>query len=560
MNRFNEELFLEKFSKIQGENFVYLGYENGLVKFLCKKHNLITCKTPSHVLQHIGCPECAKEKRKAWNDLQNKIAKETFVEKAKEIHGDKYDYSKVNYVKNNVKVTLICPIHGEFDIVPNAHLMGRGCKKCGTEHSHSLSRKTAEQFIKEAKEIHGDKYDYSKVDYVNCDTKVCIICPKHGEFWQTPNKHLSGRGCMKCGHEKTAQRQTFTTEQFIKKAKEIHGNKYDYSKVEYKGYDEDVCIICPTHGEFWQTPDSHLQGSNCRMCANNLSKNENEVYDFIVENLGKENVIKSERSILEHGSEIDVYIPSLKLGIEYNGCRWHSEQFGKDKYYHLKKTEECNKKGVSLIHIFEDEYKNKKDIVLSKIRHLIKCDNQPKIHGRKCEVCQITYQESKGFLDANHIQGSQKATIYLGAKYNNELVGVMTFVKIKDDEWELNRFATDIKYICQGVGGKLFSYFIKNYNPQIVKSFADRRWTINETNNLYTKLGFVLKETLKPDYRYVIDGYYDRIHKFNFRKGTLHKKYGFDLTMTENEMAEQLKAYKIWDCGLYKYVWQNHSF
>ena len=135
----------------------------------------------------------------------------------------------------------------------------------------------------------------------------------------------------------------------------------------------------------------------------------------------------------------------------------------------------------------------------------------------------------------------------------------MTFIKTHNNEWELNRFASSNKYICQGIGGKLFSYFIKNYNPIIIKSFADRRWTTNSHDNIYIKLGFKLKEILKPDYKYVIDGNYKRIHKFNFRKQLLHKKYGFDLSMTENEMSEKLKAYKIWDCGLYKYVWKKEQ-
>lgn len=557
MSKFNEKLFIEKLSEIKGENYEYLGYENGKVEFLCKKHNLIGYATPSHLLDKCGCIECGKENKRKWNELQNKIARESFIEKAKEVHGNRYDYSKVNYVNAKTKVCIICPEHGEFNIIPNSHLKGCGCMKCSINKTHDFQRKTLEQFIKEAIEIHGDKYDYSKVNYVNNNTKVCIICPKHGEFWQTPNKHLSGQGCKQCANEKVSQMYSFTKEEFIKKAKEIHGNKYDYSKVEYKGYDTEVCIICPIHGEFWQTPDSHLQGSNCRMCSSQLSKNENEIYEFIVEKLGSENVVQSERSILRHRAEIDIFIPSLKLGIEYDGCRWHTEQFGKGRYYHLNKTEECNKNGISLIHIFEDEYNNKKEIVLNKIQHLIKCHNLPKIHGRKCYVSQITYKEAKDFLNINHIQGSQKATIYLGAKYNDELVGVMTFVKVKGDEWELNRFASNIKYTCQGVGGKLFSYFVKNYSPKIVKSFADRRWTTNEADNLYTKLGFKLKETLKPDYRYVMNGDYKRIHKFNFRKKILHKKYGFDLGMTESEMAKKINAYKIWDCGLLKFVWKK---
>lgn len=559
MSRFDEKAFVENFSKKNGEKYEYLSYENGLVKFLCKKHNLINYDTPSHLLKNRGCKECGKENRKKWNELQNRIAKETFVEKAKAIHGDKYDYSKVNYIKTDKKIIIICPKHGEFEITPNAHLNGQGCKKCGIGHVHNLQRKSTEQFVEESKKIHGDKYDYSKVEYVNSKTNVTIICPIHGEFQQMPRKHLIGHGCQKCGLEKSSKNQWFTNEEFINKAKQIHGDKYDYSKVDYKGYDTRVCIICPQHGEFLQTPDSHLQGSGCQKCSNRLSKNETEMYEFIVENLGKENVIKSETSILPRHAEIDVFVPSLGIGIEYDGCRWHSEQFGKGRYYHLNKTKECEKKNVSLIHIFEDEYNDKKDIVFSKLKHLLKCDNLPKIYGRKCVIREITYGAAKEFLDKNHIQGSQKASVYLGAEFNGEMVGVMTFTKIGDSEWELNRFASNNKYICQGVGGKLFSFFIKNYNPKMIKSFADRRWTINKDNNIYTKLGFKLDKILKPDYRYVIDGSYKRIHKFNFRKQLLHKKYGFNLSMTESEMSQKLKAYKIWDCGLYKYVWTKNN-
>lgn len=556
MSRFNEDGFIEKFKAINGDKYEYLGYEKGLVKFLCKKHNEINYDTPSHLLSGRGCKVCGKESRERYNISMNELAKKSFIEKARKIHGDKYDYSKVKYVKNDIKVTLICHIHGEFEITPNAHLNGQGCKKCGIERVHNAQRKTKERFIEEAKKIHGDKYDYSKVEYKNTNDKVCIICPKHGEFWQSPLKHLYGRGCRKCGREFAAQLQSLTTETFIEKAKKIHGNKYDYSKTEYRGYEEKVKIICPIHGEFEQTPDSHLQGSGCRQCSSRLSKNEDEIYNFIGDLIGKENVLKSVRDILRNHSEIDIFIPSKNIGIEYNGCRWHSEQFGKGKYYHLNKTDECYKNGIRLIQIFEDEYIDKKELILNKIKHIIKCDNLQKIGARKCTVSDINYSEAKTFLNENHIQGQSKATVYIGAKYDGKLIGVMTFVRYKDNKWELNRFATDKNYICQGVGGKLFSYFTKKYNPVEIKSFADRRWTTQE-ENLYLKLGFELKNILEPDYRYVIDGSYKRIHKFNFRKNVLHRKYGFPLSMTESQMAEKLNAYKIWDCGLLKYVWKN---
>lgn len=557
MYRFKEKEFIEKFNKHCNGKYRYISYENGLVSFFCNKHGVVDYDTPGHLLTNRGCKLCGEEKRRAVNEAANEKAKKDFKEKAKAVHGDKYDYSKVEYEKSSKKVCIICPKHGEFWQTPNSHLNGRGCKECSCEETHIKQKKTNDEFIHEAIKVHGDKYDYSKVKYSNCKTKVCIICPEHGEFWQMPNKHLSGQGCPKCAQERLAKGQTLTTESFIERAKMVHGDKYDYSKVDYKSYDEPVCIICPEHGEFWQTPDSHLQGSGCQMCSRRLSKSENEIYQFVSDKLGCDKVEKSNNTILDKHNEIDILIPSLKLAIEYNGCRWHSEQFGKQQNYHLNKTLMCKEKGISLIHIFEDEYKEKKEVVLSKIAHLIGCGKLPKIYGRKCVIKHITYKEAKEFLDKNHIQGGQKATVYLGAYYNDKLIGVMTFIKTNNIEWELNRYASDINFICCGVGGKLFSHFVKEYDPSMIKSFADRRYTTNENDNLYTKLGFHLDDILKPDYKYVMNGSYERIHKFNFRKNIIHKKYGLPLEMTESKMAEAIGAYKIWDCGLYKYVWKK---
>ena len=126
-----------------------------------------------------------------------KLSTEEWIQKAKKVHGDKYDYSKVKYYNAHTKVCIICPIHGEFWQTPASHLMGNACPKCGGK-----TKLNTDKFIHRAKEIHGDKYDYSKVEYINATTKVCIICPIHGEFWQTPAKHLSGKGCKKCGIER----------------------------------------------------------------------------------------------------------------------------------------------------------------------------------------------------------------------------------------------------------------------------------------------------------------------------------------------------------------------
>ena len=429
-------------------------------------------------------------------------------------------------------------------------------------------------FIEKARQIHNDKYDYSKVNYVNSRTKVCIICPEHGEFWQTPHNHLKGYGCAECGKEKS-HLPKITTEDFIAKSKEIHGNKYDYSKVCYKTSDTKVCIICAEHGEFWQTPSNHMNGSGCPKCANEKRKNalikdtklfidaatlihDGKPEDEIISLFTEIEHQQHNREIL-NGMEIDIFIPPLKLGIEYNGLRWHSEEFGKDHRYHLDKLNKCNEQGIKLIQIFEDEWINHREICESKLKQICGLNRNPKIYGRKCEIREITNKnEAYEFLDKNHIQGRTGFTIALGAYYNNELVGVMTFKKEKEGYWDLNRFATDINHQCVGIGGKLFKYFTRNYPFIEIKSFADRRWTTDPTNNLYTKLGFEFDSFVPPTYWYhnpKINPYI-RFHKFGFRKQHLHKQYGLPLTMTEREMTTALGYTRIWDCGLIKYVYK----
>ena len=417
-------------------------------------------------------------------------------------------------------------------------------------------RKSNDEFIREAQSIHHNKYDYSKVEYVNNKTKVCIICPEHGEFSQTPSDHLNGKGCPQCAGNVRCDKDTF-----IEKAKRIHNDRYDYSKVEYVNAHTKVCIICPEHGEFWQTPNNHLNGNGCPLCKNrkigdglrdtveDFTKKSNEIHDIT-------DCLKA-LSPQQRNREIDVYIPSLNLGIEYNGLHWNSERLGKDKNYHLDKLNKCNEQGIKLIQIFEDEWINHREICESKLKQICGLNTNPKIFARKCKVVEITDKnEAYEFLDKNHIQGRTGFTIALGAYYNNELVGVMTFKKEKDGYWDLNRFVTDINHQCVGIGGKLFKHFIRNYPFIEIKSFADRRWTIDPTNNLYTKLGFEFDSYVPPTYWYYKDGEIVRHHKFGFRKQILHKRYGLPLGLKESEMTETLGYTRIWDCGLIKYVYK----
>ena len=490
------------------------------------------------------------------------LTTEQFIEKAKQIHGNKYDYSKVNYVSSNTKVCIICPEHGEFWQTPNSHLNGNGCSSC-----KGLKKLTTKEFIERAKQVHGNKYDYSKTIYVNKRTKVCIICPIHGEFYQTPHNHVyQKQGCPECGKKYAINYNKNNYENFIKTSIERFGNTYSFPLIdkEYENSHSKITIQCLKCGNlFTKIACDHITSPNggCQHCYSNKSKSEEEIYNFIKTLLPNEEIYLNDRHIL-NGTELDIYIPNKHFAIEFDGLYWHSN---KDKNYHLTKTESCESKGIQLIHIFEDEYQYKKDIVLSKIKHILKCNTNTKIFARKCQIKEISYNDSNLFLEKNHIQGGCKSNIYIGAFYKNNLVSVMTFrEEIKNsNKWELTRFANDINYQIIGTAGKLLNYFIKKYNPECIKSFADRRWSSNLSANLYNTTGFKLYKILPPDYRYYINGNCKRFHKFNFRKQTLLKRYpdsGLTEDMTEYEMTQKLGFYRIWDCGLFKYVWKNNYF
>ena len=199
-----------------------------------------------------------------------------FIKEAISIHNNEYDYSKVKYEGAATKVCIICKKHGEFFQTPTSHLSGCGCPQCRNEDNHKRFLSNQLEFISKANAKHEGKYDYSKVDYKGSFNKICIICSEHGEFWQTPHNHLTGRGCPKCGIIKTKLMNSSSTNEFITKSNIIHNNKYDYSKVSYVNAYSNVCIVCPIHGEFWQTPTKHLCGGGCSKCNGGIKISQKE--------------------------------------------------------------------------------------------------------------------------------------------------------------------------------------------------------------------------------------------------------------------------------------------
>lgn len=195
--------------------------------------------------------------------LENKglLGLEEFIKRGRETHGDLYDYTLSDYKDIKTDLIIICREHGPFRQTPDSHIRGAGCHVCG-----GSKKKTLTQFIKQAKDVHKDRFDYSKVVYKNNKTNVIIICREHGEFLQTPKDHLTGKGCRKCtGLDKK------DTEYFIRKSQEVHGNRYDYSLSEYEGIHIKLKIICKEHGVFEMRPRDHYSGQNCKKCRKNLT-------------------------------------------------------------------------------------------------------------------------------------------------------------------------------------------------------------------------------------------------------------------------------------------------
>ncbi len=514
-----------------------------------------------------GCPTCGIEKRvelkrqnpKKCIEKKEKLTNEKFRKKGTEIFNGYYIYTKTDLKNRDEKgrVCIICPEHGEFWQAPSSHLKGHGCSKCGHIKGGITQSLTTEQYIEKANIVHNFKYIYTDTIYTGCYNDIDIICPIHGKFTQAAYAHLSGHGCRDCATEANSVLLMSNTEDFIKKSKLIHKND-DYSLVNYKGTKIPVTIICEKGHVYSQMPNKHLSGHGCPYCTNNISNQEKEIVKYLRK--FDLDVETNNRKILSNSKEIDILIPSKNIAIEFDGLYWHNEFKKPDRNYHLNKTLECTKKGIRLIHIFEDEWIYKREIVESRLNAILGL-NLTKIYARKCEVRGLDSKTTKNFLNANHLQGGINSSIKYGLYYNDELVSVMTFCKPrknlgqsgKNVEYELLRFCNKLNTTVIGGANKLFTHFVKEHNPNVVISYADRRWN---TGQVYENMGFDFTHFSEPNYFYIIDR--QRYNRFNFRKDILVKQ-GFDKNKSEHEIMLERGIYRIYDCGCLCYKWINKN-
>lgn len=347
--------FIAQAKEVWGDKFdysktVYDG-ANKKVIITCPVHGDFSTK-PLDFLHGHGCPACGGVKR---------LDTETFIRRGNEKHGEgRYDYSMVDYKNLSTKVPIICHEkdtngveHGIFYQTPRGHLQGDGCPKC-----YRSFKKTVEQFESEASKVHNGKYIYHG-DYDGNKKLIRVTCPIHGDFYQAPLYHLQGRGCPKCYDERRGETRKIGIDEFIRRAREIHGDKYDYSKVNYVNNKTKVCIICPKHGEFWVVPEKHLiRGDGCPKCSESHME---RAVALKLDSLNIEYIRQYRFNWLRNKSQmpLDFFIPELNTAIECQGDQHFRsyEAFGGDSTLESIQTRDllkynlCKENGVRLLYL-----------------------------------------------------------------------------------------------------------------------------------------------------------------------------------------------------------------
>jgi hypothetical protein len=533
-----------------------------------------------------------------------------FVAAARAVHGDRYDYSKVAYVNNQVRVTIVCPDHGAFEQVPSYHTdNGAGCPACSGN-----KRVTTADFVAESKKVHGDRYDYSLVAVTTNTTPVQIVCPDHGVFLQAPKQHRKGQGCPTCGGTQKLDQGVMLT-----RFAEVHGARYDYSKAVYTSAREEVTIVCPDHGEFSQIAALHWGGRGCPKCAKrvlaaDLRKSADEVqldlqrqggagftYDvsgytnnkgFIsvtcdrghvfeqrvndakrygcpscagrnsagegelrafIQSLGVEPV-KTRK--IAPPKEVDMWCPEQKVGFEFNGLYWHSDAIPGGPTRHKDKSDAVRANGGSLVHIWSDDWALRRNAV----EHLVmaKLGKLPTVGARTCTVRPVPVAIARSFLESYHLQGWTSAD-YIGLWHGDELLACMGFAVARSIRgntdptlWELVRYAAKVR--VAGGGSRLLKAWL---------SAAGTKWERLVTycdlaqfdGGLYRGMGFTETGRSGPDYKVLKAGDDQRLHKSAVQKAKLAVLLGdkYDATKTEAQLCAENHIFRVWDCGRVRY-------
>ena len=541
-----------------------------------------------------------------------------FISRAVKAHGNRYDYSKAEYKGNHIKVVVICSDHGEFYSDPANHWKGHGCQRCGLKNSHATRSLNTESFITKARLVHPEAgYDYSLVDYFGGMKKVEIICPRHGSFWQRSNNHLAGVGCRKCGRDfvrnsllkeyiipsdiklqasgeppltrnqrvfvcSCGRKATLSAYSVAKGKIKTCGScsclskehwlsqKWGFLKLDvaqdclpsewapYSSLEFRFTCSCGNQitARMADVSDGHTMSCGCRIPGKGEGSPVREVEKYIT-SLGI-SFISDDRSTISP-FEIDILMLDNKLGIEFNGDRWHSLKGTEPpiaKFRHRDKFLSCQVKDILLLQINEHEWSDpiKQEIWKSVISSKLK-KHTKRISARKTTFRAISKDEMNSFLEVNHLQGETPSARWrFGLIFNDTIVGVVTFSEHQKSVLSLTRLAFPLNTTVVGGAQKLFVNSLPLLPPKDIVTFSNNRYS---NGGLYQVLGFDKDKDLQPSYQWYFHG--KMWDKRFFRHSRLLKALGdsYDPSETEQQNMYRNGARCLYDAGYQRWVFHR---
>jgi hypothetical protein len=526
---------VKSYVELRGFTLLTTEYINSLQKLqiVCPKHGEQTV-TLKWLRKGTGCFRCGQEikvlgRRHSLQTVKN------VIEKAG------YKLLSTEYKSNDLPLLMECEKHGQFSGTYWTIKSGHGCKACGYERLGNKIRTSIEEI---AEIVLRTPYTLISKEYLKYDQKLILNCKTHDNFEISLHSLKMGEGCSPCGWKKGGEKNKSSHEDFCKKISHL-----GYEIIgQYEGSHKSIAVKCSKHGIFTPVAYSLSNGHGCPKCASDgTSKPEKEVFEFIKTFYPE--AIENDRKEISP-LELDIFIPSMNLAIEYYGLYWHSEEY-KDNNYHFDKMKLCNERCIRLITIFEDEWRDRNEQVKGYLKSLLN-KNEIKYFARKTKLKKVPKEIAKNFLNAYHIQGSANFEIAFGLYNNEELLAVMTggphHRQGHGNTFVLNRLAFKENVSIAGGSSRLLKALLAyakagDYNKLL--SWSDNRFS---EGRVYETLGFHLEDEHGPDYSYVKQGV--RVSKQSCQKKHLIKK-GAKGTMenTEKELALTLELYRIWDCG-----------
>ena len=581
-------------------SFTYVGRDSkGTV--ICPTHGEYTA-TPSTLAQGCGCPSCCGERR----GKSYAMSFADFKAKALQLHPTGFTYNEpAEWLGISHPIEIICDQHGPFRQKPSLHLNGAGCKGCKSSVNGVKCRLTPEAYLLKCQEVHGSRYDLSRVAYIKMNDPVEVVCADHGSFFpRARNFVYRGAGCPRCAHETNGLKKRkpfdsyvsrlrdiygdtieyisldyteritkinasckahgeFTkslqdlldghgcskcavsmtdTASFIREATLTHKGAYDYSQVEYTRALDKVTIICPTHGPFSQRPSCHVSlEQGCPTCGK-CGPSKGQVEIFDFVNAHTPAVL--EEPLGDSRRRLDVFVPSLNLAIEYHGLIWHSDRFRASGGNIVDKHNHAAQLGIRILHVFEDEWRYRPHVVQATI--LTALGLAARTYARKCTVGLVDHAEASEFLHDHHIQGPTKdACVNYGLYLGDDLLALMSFSRVvsqRGSQADPTKWELR-RYASSGVVVGGASRLLKTFTRLHPGASSIVSYSDNRlfTGKMYEQLGFTLDGKTQPSYSYTTSNLRWRVPKAAFQRAKLSAMFGAGYSPELSE-AENCRA------------------